>query len=90
MCPVTLEMSRSGDHEYYAALPQKAKTDGAAETSLVRRGGVYYFAAWNAFSLEFTDENIAPYQVFVIGQAEEILSEVLKQAGNKLKATIEE
>ena len=90
MCPMKLTLSRSGDHEYYAALPNKAQTKGAVETSNVKRGGVYYFAAWNAFSLEFTDEDIAPYKVFVVGQMEKELATMLETAGAKLNITLEE
>lgn len=90
MCPMKLTLSRSGEHEYYAALPSKAQTTGAAETSKVKRGGVYYFAAWNAFSLEFTDEDIAPYKVFKVGQMEEELAALLETAGAKLTITVEE
>ena len=90
MCPMKLMLSRSGEHEYYAALPGKAQTKGAAETSKVKRGGVYYFAAWNAFSLEFTDEDITPYKVFEVGQMEEELAALLETAGAKLTITVEE
>ena len=90
MCPMKLTLSRSGEHEYYAALPKKAQTAGAVETSQVKRGGVYYFAAWNAFSLEFTDEDIAPYKVFTVGTMEEGLVALLETAGAKLTVTVEE
>ena len=90
MCPLTLTLSRSGEHEYYAALPGKAQTAGAVETSKVKRGGVYYFAAWNAFSLEFIDEDITPYKVFAVGQVEEELSALLETAGAKLEITVED
>ena len=90
MCPMKLTLSRSGEHEYYAALPGKAQTAGAVETSNVKRGGVYYFAAWNAFSLEFTDEDIAPYKVFAVGQMEEELAALLETAVAKLTITVEE
>ena len=90
MCPMKLTLSRSGEHEYYATLPNKAQTTSAAETSKVKRGGVYYFAAWNAFSLEFTDEDIAPYKVFKVGQMEEELAALLGMAGAKLTITVEE
>ena len=90
MCPFPLNMERSGSHEFYAPLPKRVSTDGAVETSAVKRGGVYSFAPWNAFSLVFTDTDIAPYKVFEIGQAEETLAVTLEQAGNQLNITIEE
>ena len=90
MCPITLDMSRLGEHEYYAALPRRVKTVGAAETSQVNRGGIYYFATWNAFSLVFRDTNIAPYSVHIVGQTEEELASVLEQSGGKITITMEE
>lgn len=90
MCPLKLTLSRSGEHEYYAALPGKARTKGAEETSQVKRGGVYFFAAWNAFSLEFTDEDITPYKVFTVGQMEGKLASLLETAGEKLTIIVEE
>ena len=90
MCPINLDMSRSGGHEYYAALPNKVKTAGAAETSLVNRGGIYYFAAWNAFSLVFKDADIAPYSVHIVGQAEDELVSVLEHSGGTITITMEE
>ena len=80
----------TGGPLYYAALPDKAQTKGAEETSQVKRGGVYYFAAWNAFSLEFIDKDITPYKVFTVGQMEEKLAALLEAAGEKLTITVEE
>ena len=90
MCPMTLDMNRSGGHEYYAALTGSVKTAGASQTSQVKRSGVYYFAAWNAFSLVFQDASIEPYSVHIIGQADSALADVLDNAQAKLKITIEE
>ena len=88
MCPVTLDMSRSGEHEYYAALPQKAATRGALETAHVKRDCVYYFAAWNALALAFRDAEIAPYKVHLVGRADGI-SELLEKAGEILRVSLE-
>ena len=87
--PDDATLSRSGNHEYYASLPDKAQTKGAEETSQVKRG-VYYFAAWNAFSLEFIGEDITPYKVFTVGQMEEELAALLETAGAKLTIIVEE
>ena len=89
MCPVTLDMSRSGEREYYAAAPKKAAIRGAAETAHVKRDCVYYFAAWNALALAFRDAEIAPYKVHFVGRAEGI-SELLEHAGGALRVTLEE
>ena len=89
MCPVTLDMSRSGEHEYYAALPKKAATRGVAETAHVKRDCAYYFAAWNALALVFRDTEITPYKVHFVGRADGI-SELLEKAGSVLRVTLEE
>ena len=88
MCPVTLDMSRSGGHEYYAALPKKAAICGAAESAHVKRNCVYYFAAWNALALVFRDTEIAPYKVHLVGRADGI-SELLEKAGETLRVSLE-
>lgn len=64
--PVTLTLNRSGENEYYQSLPIpiKATTQG---TSQVQAGHLYYFAGSNAFSLNFADKDIAPYEVIEIG-----------------------
>ena len=85
---MALELARSGDHEYYAALPNKTDTRGAAETDHVKRDGVYYFAAWNALALVFRDTDIAPYKVQIAGHADGI-SELLENAGGTVRMTLE-
>ena len=88
MCPVTLDMSRSGEREYYAAAPKKAAIRGATETAHVQRDCVYYFAAWNALALAFRDAEIAPYKVHFVGRADGI-SELLEKAGETLRVSLE-
>ncbi len=88
MCPVTLEMTRSGEHEYYAALPKKADTRGASETDSVKKDYVYYFAAWNALALVFRDTNITPYKVRIVGRADGI-SEILEKSAGKVNVKLE-
>lgn len=88
--PLRLTLARSGNHEYYGSLPAKVVTDDARQTSHVEAGGVYYFKAWNAFSLNFRDMDISPYQVHVIGKAEDALASVLEHAGSSLEVEITE
>ena len=42
MCPFTLDFARSGEHEYYAALPGKTTADGFPATMTGHRNGLYY------------------------------------------------
>ena len=88
--PLRFTLSRSGDHEYYSSLPAKVVTDDARQTSHVEVGSVYYFQAWNVFSLNFRDIDISPYRVHVIGKAEEALVSVLEHAARSLEAEITE
>lgn len=88
--PLRLTLSRSGNHEYYGSLPEDAVTSDARQTSHVEVGGVYYFKAWNAFSLNFRDMDISPYQVYVIGKAEKSLASALEHAGKSIEVEITE
>lgn len=88
LLPVTLTLTRSADHEYYSSLPQKAGTDGARLTSRVEAGGVYYFQAWNAFSLNFRDMDISPYQVHYVGKAGKDLAAALEASGRTITVTV--
>lgn len=90
LCPVELSMSRSGGHEYYGTLSGKLDAKQAKETATVQAGGVYYFAAWNAFSLVFRDADIRPYSVHIVGQAEDSLTEALTNAGRSITVLFEE
>lgn len=89
LCPVELSMSRSGGHEYYGTLTGIADASQAGQTSSVRAGGVYYFSAWNAFSLVFRDMDIHPYSVHILGHAEESLVEVLSRAERNIIIRLE-
>ena len=88
LLPFVVTMSRSAEHEYYAALPGTPETGTAKLTSHVKSGGVYYFKAWNALALNFKDMDISPYQVYEVGASEE-LSDVLIKYGKSLKIRFE-
>lgn len=89
LCPMELQMNRSGEHEYYGSLSQAVDVKQACQTSSVKAGGVYYFAAWKAFSLVFRDADIRPYSVHIVGTADESLIEALAQAGRSFNICIE-
>ena len=90
LCPMELSMSRSGGHEYYGTLSGKLDAKQARQTSVVQAGGVYYFAAWNAFSLVFRAADIPPYSVHIVGQAEDSLTEALLNTGRSIAVRFEE
>ncbi len=88
LAPQSLTLTRSADHEYYGQLPKKVDVNGARQTSHVEAGGIYYFQAWNAFSLNFRDMDISPYKVYVIGKTDAQAVAELEKAGRSLTADI--
>ena len=84
MCPFTLDCTRSGEHEYYAALPQKTAANGCPVTTTGHRNGLYYFEGWNALSLVFKDCDTAPYKIHHIGDFEEDMAAVLEKMGRSI------
>ena len=88
LLPFVVTMPRSAEHEYYAALPDTPETDTAKLTAHVKRGGVYYFKAWNALALNFRDMDISPYQVYEVGTAKE-MSDVLINSGSSVEIRFE-
>lgn len=88
LSPCSLVLSRSAGHEYYGTLQEPADVTGARKTSFAEAGGIYYFQAWNAFSLNFKDMDIEPYQVHVIGKADASLAEVLASCGKSVEVDI--
>lgn len=89
MCPFTLDYVRSGEHEYYAKLPEKASAKGCPSTTEGHGNGLYYFEGWNALSLVFRDCNTAPYQIHQIGNFEENVSAVLEKLGSNIQILCE-
>ena len=87
LAPVSMELSRSADHEYYGQLPKSVDVKGARQTSRVEAGGIYYFQAWNAFSLNFREMDISPHKVYVIGKTDAQAAE-LERAGRSLSVDI--
>lgn len=84
MCPFKAQYSRSGSHEYYAILPEKAAVKDCESTTMGHKNGLYYFEGWNALSLVIEDCNTAPYPIYLLGDFEEDVSVVLKKAGGRI------
>ena len=89
MCPFKLDCTRSGEHEYYVVLPQRASTVGCPATTVGYRNGLYYFDGWNAMSLVFRNCDTAPYQIHKIGEFEEDVSTTLEKAGRSIRIQCE-
>ena len=89
MCPFELDYSRSGGHEYYATLPEKASAKGCEPTTKGHRNGLYFFESWNALSLVFHDCDTAPWQIHHIGDFEDGMSAALEKAGGRIRILCE-
>jgi len=88
-CPFKLSFSRSAEHEYYARLPVKVDIQGCKGVSNIQANKLYLFAAWNAFSLNFLEMNISPYEVIELGSFDEDLVPLLQQSGNQINILCE-
>ena len=89
MCPMTLKVSRSGSHEYYARLPQKADDSKSHLTSEAHKNELMYFGGWNCLSLLFEDVNVAPYKLVKLGELEEDITDFLKRSPAEMTVIIE-
>ena len=89
MCPLTLNCMRSGDHEYYTALPEKTTADGCPATTSGHRNGLYYFEGWNALSLVFRDCDTAPYKIHHIGDFVGNIAAALEKMGRSIHIVCE-
>lgn len=89
MCPMTLEVSRSGDLEYYGRLPQKANDSKSSQTSEAHKNELMYFGGWNCLSLLFEDVNVAPYKLVKLGEFEEDITDLLKSSLAEITVRIE-
>ena len=90
MLPLTMNLSRSGGHEYYSPLPHELDVIGAESTSYVKAGWVYYFKDWKAFALNFKETDITPYKVYVIGEVSGEIENVLETAPGSIKVKVSE
>ena len=88
LAPLSFTLTRSANHEYYGQLPNNVDENGARQTSHEEAGGIYYFQAWNAFSLNFREMDISPYKVYVIGKTDAQAAAELEKAGRSLTADI--
>ena len=89
MCPMEMEFSRSGNHEYYSRLPKKADDSKSRKTSDAHKNELMYFGGWNCLSLLFDDVNVAPYQLVKLGDFEEDVASFLKQSAGSIPVKIE-
>ena len=89
MCPFTLDYTRSGEHEYYASLPEKAAATGCDSTTRGHRNGLYFFEGWNALSLVFRDCDTAPFKIHHVGNFEGDISAALENMGGSIRILCE-
>ena len=89
MCPIDMEFSRSGNHEYYARLPKSVSDAKSKKTSDAHKNELMYFGGWNCLSMLFDDVNVAPYQLVKLGDFEEDVASFLKQSASNISVKIE-
>lgn len=89
MCPMELTFSRSGNHEYYSRLPQRANDGNSEQTSEAHQNELMYFGGWNCLSLLFDSVNVAPYKLVKLGDFEEDAASLLKKSADSIKVKIE-
>ena len=89
MCPMTLAVNRSGDHEYYGRLPQKADDRKSRQTSEAHKNELMYFGGWNCLTLLFEDVNVTPYKLVKLGEFEEDITDLLKSSPAEITVRIE-
>ncbi len=89
MCPFEMQFSRSGNHEYYTALPKKADISGCSSTTEGHQNGLYCFEGWNALALVIEGCNTAPYPIYYIGDFDAEFSNVLKHSGRQVRILCE-
>ena len=89
MCPMEMEFSRSGNHEYYSRLPKNTDDSKSQKTSDAHKNELMYFGGWNCLSLLFEDVNVAPYQLVKLGDFEEDIASFLKQSTDIILIKIE-
>lgn len=88
-CPIDQSWQRSDDHEYYTRLKRMLHMAGEKETSKIKKGRLYLFAAWNAFSINFKDMDIAPFKVIELGEFTEDVVSALSSAPSQIKIRCE-
>ena len=89
MCPMEMEFSRSGNHEYYSRLPKNTNDSKSQKTSDAHKNELMYFGGWNCLSLLFEDVNVAPYQLVKLGDFEEDIASFLEQSTDTIFIKIE-
>jgi len=85
--PLTLTFKQNGRHEYFGQLPTTID-DPQQLTSQVVAGGIYFFQDWQAFSLNYADRDIAPYQVSYLGRFPAALVSILRAQKQSLELTL--
>ena len=88
--PLTLELNRYAEHEYYSELPFKPEF-ARERTSHIKAGHLYYWDGWNAFVINYEDYDISPYKVVHIGTVNDAseIAEYLRGAGEKVNVTVQ-
>lgn len=88
MFPLPLRLQHYAKHEYYAELPERPSITGVETTSIARKGGIYYYEGWNAFTIVYKEAQIAPYRVIHIGNVGDDLVSELQHSPDSIRVMI--
>jgi glucosamine-6-phosphate deaminase len=70
LLPLTMEFRRSGDVEFVSELPVKPVNDGR-QISKTAENGIYYYAGWNVFCLNYRAADISPWTITYLGMTDD-------------------
>lgn len=87
--PFTAKYTRYTEHEYYTRLPFPTSDGNCKKEYDAHKNEVWYFGGWNAFTILFGDCNTAPFEVVKLGEIEEDVVPLLKNAENVLSIQCE-
>lgn len=84
----TISLEKYAGHEYTTRLDFEPYEDSEQTPNLIA-GHIYYWAPGNAFVINYTDYNIAPYVSVHVGEfVDKSICDVLKNAGDNIEIKI--
>lgn len=84
----TITLDKYAEHEYTTRLDFEPYEDSEQTPNLIA-GHIYYWTPGNAFVINYTDANIAPYVSVHIGEfVDKSICDVLQDMGDKIEIKI--
>ena len=86
LLPLTLSMTRMGEHEYYSSLGTDLSEDDEKQTGY-EIGDLAYWTSGDLFAIYFDEPDEAPEGLIILGEITDDM-EKIKQLGNPQEMTI--